>query len=270
MKNQLSAYKRFLHDVSAEFDGTIIRLPLRTKPQAAKSKIVPVGKHTPVEEVIEVFRVFSGELVKSLLFLKNVNSITLRIDDEIYAQATSEFVKLSTSTNESLSANARKKKRRRENKNRDKAEVNTAYQRVYVEELDPSRQMDFIMNISLQDKDNPAGNKRKLRYAISHVLAQGPEDQELQAWASMNKLFAWTAIAAPLQVISGTPYGVGSVSLTLVREIRDLPGVFSALCHFRFKRTILSTSTGCSRLPPIDLGFIPEATGPRAGTRKRI
>lgn len=216
MRNQLRAFGSILKDFHKPFPGTIIRIPLRTKAQAAKTKIGPVDKHTPPKEVEEVFRTFSEELVKSLLFLKTLNTITLRIDDKIYAQATSEFSKPLSLMDKSLSVKARKKKYR-QNKHKEKEAVNTAYRRVYVEMLEPSDKMDFLMNISLQNNEYPPGNERKFKYVVSHILGQGPNDRELQAWAVKNKLFPWTAIAAPLEVHSQPILTAsGSVLLTWI------------------------------------------------------
>lgn len=210
MRNQLSAFDSILKDKDREFDGTIIRIPLRKKDRIPPSLIVPPEKFTTLEEVEEVFREFSGELVKCLLFLKNLNSITLKIGDKIYAQATSDFVEVPSpkdklppppsSSTSTLSANARKKKNK-QNRHKEKAAVNTAYRRVYVDKVDPSCSINFRMNISFQNNEYPPGKELKFEYAVSHILGQGrPDDAKLQAWAVKNKLFPWTAIAAPLKV----------------------------------------------------------------------
>lgn len=206
MRNQLSAFDSILKDKDKEFDGAIIRIPLRRKDRVGPTEIVPADKFTTPEEVEEVFREFSGELVKSLLFLKNLNSITLRIDDKIYAQATSEFMKVRSpkdepSTPSTQSANARKKQKK-QNKHKEKASVNTAYRQVYVDKVDPSCTINFRMNISFRNEQYPPGEELKCQYAISHILGRGPDDAELQAWAVGHKLFPWTAIAAPLEVRS--------------------------------------------------------------------
>lgn len=210
MRNQLSAFDSILKEKDREFDGTIIRIPLRRKDRVAPTSIVPADKFTTLEEVEEVFRKFSGELVKSLLFLKNLNSITLKFGDKIYAQAKSEFVEVpspkdklpSSSSTSTLSANARKKQKK-QNKHKEKAAVNTAYRRVFVDKVDPSCPINFRMNISFQNKEYPPGKELKFEYAVSHILGQGsPDDAKLQAWAVKNKLFPWTAIAAPLKVYS--------------------------------------------------------------------
>lgn len=207
MRNQLSAFDSILKDFDKGFDGAIIRIPLRTEAQAARSKIVSASKYTAPKEVEEVFRTFSGELVKSLLFLKNLNTITLKIGEKVYAhaQATTEFLKSPSLVGGSLSAKARKKKNR-QNKREGNAAVNKAYTQVFVEKTAPSWEMDFFVKISLQNQEYPLGNEQRFKYAVSHILGQGPKDDEgLWAWARKNKLFPWTAIAAPLEVQSPPP-----------------------------------------------------------------
>lgn len=203
MRNQLSAFDSILkgQDMGKPFDGAIIRIPLRRKDRVGHTGIVPAERFTTPEEVEKVLHEFSEELVKSLLFLRNLNSITLRIGDKIIAQATSEFVELSSSKDPSLpsSSSARKKQKKR-NKHKEKADINTAYTRVYVDKVDPSAEKDFLMNIAFRNEQHPPGNELKFEYAVSHSLRQGPDDAELQSWAVKNKLFAWTAIAASLKV----------------------------------------------------------------------
>lgn len=197
MQNQLSAFSSILDQFDTAFEGTIIRLPLRTEAQAAKSKIVVSDKHTSEEEIIDVFRKFSGELVESLLFLKNLRTITLRIDDKVYAKATSTTY-ISSSTGGRI------------NENQQKADINTGYRKVFVEQASELCELDFAMNISLcrypTEKDGAVEVKENFKYAISHQLRKGPKDQELQQWARSQKLFPWIAIATPLEVCPTSLY----------------------------------------------------------------
>ena len=44
---------------------------------------------TSQKDIEDVFQLFTSELVESLLFLRNLRSVTLRIDDRILAKAES-------------------------------------------------------------------------------------------------------------------------------------------------------------------------------------
>lgn len=65
-----------MHTFDQPFDGTIVRIPLRTEEQAAKSEIV--NRETTTTEIIEVLGKFATEFGdKGLLFLKNVDKLIL-------------------------------------------------------------------------------------------------------------------------------------------------------------------------------------------------
>jgi sacsin len=78
MVNQLKPFSDVLvsHDLRGPLDGTAIRLPLRTKEQAQKSKICQTS--VGVEEMREVMRMFAEGLGSGYgLFLKNIDEIGL-------------------------------------------------------------------------------------------------------------------------------------------------------------------------------------------------
>lgn len=193
MQNQLSAFSSLLNKFDTEFDGTIIRLPLRTQAQVAKSKIVLSDKHTTEEKIIDIFHKFSGELVETLLFLKNLRTITLKIDDQIYAKAMSTTFLPSGASG-------------RKNENQQKADINASYKNVFVAQESKLYEVDFEMDISFyrcyKEQNDGIENTQNFRYVISHQLRRGPRDPELQRWARSRKLFPWTAIATPLEVCS--------------------------------------------------------------------
>lgn len=259
MRNQLSAFRSILteQDKGKAFDGAIIRIPLRRADRVGQTGIVPEGKGTTPADVEDVFREFSGELVKSLLFLRNLNSITLKIGDKIIAQATSVFVGPSSPNDPSSASSSARKKQKKRNKHKEKDDINTAYTRVYVDKVEASAAKDFRMDISFQSEQYPPGKELKFEYAVSHTLQQGPDDAELQAWAVKNKLFAWTAIAAPLKVphpILSTASGLGFTDIYVFVNNRGVPiskAVSSTHFHFQSLRTIQSTFTACSRSPAI-------------------
>lgn len=184
MRGQLTAFGSILKDSQNRFEGTIVRLPLRTKAQAAKSKIVP-DKSTSEREIIEVFELFSSELVESLLFLRNVHTITLRIGDDTYA-------KVESTTGASH--------------HKAKEIINKGYLDVFVKQEKELCETDFLTDISLyrgEAADNyKTGKEEKFRYAISHHMRRAMKDEHLQKWARNQKLFPWIAIATPLEVCS--------------------------------------------------------------------
>lgn len=189
MQNQLHAFNSINQNFDSKFNGTIIRLPLRTESQATASKILVSGKPTTGDEIIDIFRKFAGELVETLLFLKNLHTITLQIDDKTYAKVVSTTHSFSDANGKPF----------------EKASISAGYKRVFVEKATKSCSMDFVMDISLsigQVKGGEIGtsNNQKFKFAISHHLGQGPADRDLENWSRSQKLFSWVAVAIPLQV----------------------------------------------------------------------
>ncbi|CUS15648.1 unnamed protein product [Tuber aestivum] len=212
MKNQLSAFGAILRSHDAAFDGTIIRLPLRSEAQAIRSGIVEDHLSTSRKDIEDIFELFANELEESLLFLRNLRSITLRIDDTIFAKARS------TVPNETKNAAG-------ENP------VNEGYRQVFVEQSREHYESDFMMEISILRSTEPGTDpsETKVRYAISHYLRESAGDGNLQKWARNHRLFPWVAIANPLDK---TPGFGGRLFTTLPLPIQTkhpahIHGIFS-------------------------------------------
>ncbi|CUS15651.1 unnamed protein product [Tuber aestivum] len=212
MKNQLSAFDSILKTYDTAFDGTIIRLPLRNEAQAIRSEIVEDNMHTSQEDIEDVFELFSNELMESLLFLRNLRSITLRIDDTIFAKAES------TVPNETRN-------------DRGENLINEGYRQVFVEQSKEHFGSDFTMEISILRSPGPGKDpsETKVEYAISHYLRKSAGNEDLQKWARNHKLFPWVAIANPLDK---TPGFGGRLFTTLPLPIQTkhpahIHGIFS-------------------------------------------
>lgn len=182
MCGQLTAFGSILKDSKNRFEGTIVRLPLRTETHAAKSKIVP-NKSTSIQDIVDVFELFSSELVESLLFLRNVHSITLRIDGNIYAKV------------ESITGASHSEA---------KEIINKGYLEVFVDQKEDLCEKDFLTDISLYRgtaaDGYKTGKREEFKYAISHHMRKSVKDENLQKWARSQKLFPWIAIATPVEV----------------------------------------------------------------------
>ena len=74
----MSAFSAVMKESDGPFDGTIIRIPLRTSSQAEASDICE--RPTTTSEIEEVMRKFAREFGTSgLLFMKNIESIEIEI-----------------------------------------------------------------------------------------------------------------------------------------------------------------------------------------------
>lgn len=72
-------------DPRVSYDGTIIRLPLRTKSQAQTSKIK--SQESTIEEIKLGLQRFAEELRDGgLLFIKSIQKVSMRIDHDVLAE----------------------------------------------------------------------------------------------------------------------------------------------------------------------------------------
>ncbi|KAL8934279.1 MAG: hypothetical protein Q9216_005988 [Gyalolechia sp. 2 TL-2023] len=86
MQNNLKPFKSATVDTSHAVDGTVIRIPLRTKAQAARSKIV--NREISTEEITEALHELGQEIkAGGMLFLRHVRKVTAKINDTILWQA---------------------------------------------------------------------------------------------------------------------------------------------------------------------------------------
>jgi sacsin len=77
IQKQMSAFQTTMKHLDRELKGTIVRIPLRTQAQAAKSQIS--DRETTVSEVLEVLRNFTSEFGENgLLFMRNIERLEIR------------------------------------------------------------------------------------------------------------------------------------------------------------------------------------------------
>lgn len=80
LQSHLATFSACKMDPDPYLNETIIRLPLRTKAQAERSKIVLT--ETTTDNVYRTLEHFSEDIEQGgLLFLKNIRRITMRVDD---------------------------------------------------------------------------------------------------------------------------------------------------------------------------------------------
>lgn len=85
MQGQMAAFDTIMKDVKNELDGTIIRIPLRTKEQAMISEITE--RVTTVAEVRDVLEKFAIEFGNNgLLFMRNVEQLIISSTSGVSAE----------------------------------------------------------------------------------------------------------------------------------------------------------------------------------------
>lgn len=176
LQNHLKTFRTFELDTTQEFQQTIIRVPLRTAAQATRSKIV--RREITVEEIEIAIKQFAEEMKEGgLLFLKHIQSIILRIDDETISRIRileegSDF--------------------------RARDQLPLDFKRQYVP--DTPLQQDISRTLSLRTEYSDVTSSSTQSYLIQHTMMKSSGDSDLDDWARERKLFAWTAVAVLLNV----------------------------------------------------------------------
>lgn len=230
MVNQLSPFRSIVADITQSFDGTVIRIPLRTADQAQSSRILDLDRTpTGIAEIKDIFEGFAEELSHSLLFLRNVSSITLRIGDQIFAQGIAKKFRGDTDITASFS-------------------INEPYQSVLVRGDQLTRNESYLIEVSFRKHGSEAAVSR---YALTHHMRRHVTgNTDLEEWARTYKLLPWIAIASPLSQVHTLvcrSLRIGSYS-DWVRGSRmpDMPAGSSALSPFQSQVDNRLISTGCS------------------------
>jgi sacsin len=76
MQNHMAAFEAVMERLDQHLEGTVIRIPLRTKAQGTKSEIS--DRETTVSEILDVFQSFASDFGKNgLLFMRNVEKLEI-------------------------------------------------------------------------------------------------------------------------------------------------------------------------------------------------
>lgn len=84
MRDQMAAFSTIMKEFDRPFQGTIIRIPLRTMDHAMKSDISE--RETSFSEVAQVMQAFANDFgCTGLLFMSNVQRISIEVGDKLLA-----------------------------------------------------------------------------------------------------------------------------------------------------------------------------------------
>ena len=178
LQNHLKTFGIFDLDTSRCIQQTIIRVPLRTAAQAARSKIV--NREIAVDEIKLALEQFAEEMKEGgLLFLKHIQTIILRIDDETISKVSilEEGSDLQT-----------------------RNELPLDFKRLYVPQTPPITQEDTFKSLSLRIEFSQGIYSYTQSYLIQHTMMVSSGETDLDDWARHRKLFPWTAVAVLLDV----------------------------------------------------------------------
>ncbi|KAI9773021.1 MAG: hypothetical protein M1839_002251 [Geoglossum umbratile] len=206
MTNQLAPFSELLvgHDFREPLDGTVIRLPLRTKEQAMKSRICKTS--VGVEDMREVMKGFAEGFSDGYgVFLRNVGEIGFWEDGRKiggYRVVNEEEVK-----------EARTK-------------INEAYSDIFVDETKDSFALAFEAEVEVT---LPCGGVSRKIWAVRHTMQKdvGPK---LTEWGKERKLFGWVGVAVPIQEVTEAFVGGLFTVLPLYKpsgHLAHLHGLFS-------------------------------------------
>ena len=219
--DSFAAFSLFVKHPQESFNGTVVRLPLRTQEQAKTSKIIELAI-TP-DDVLKEFKAFQKEVAESLLFLKNIETIEFHIDNQ--------FLGLTEITNVTENLTAR-------------TAIKTAIS------TGTAKSLAFQLHIRHRYHHNQDNIDLTQRYHVQHKLVDintYKSSKEFKEWAIKERFFPWIALAAPLDpstAIQSTIF----VSLPLPIVMKDnrvnIHGMFALSRDRRSLWTMMDAQSG--------------------------
>ncbi|KAI9838392.1 MAG: hypothetical protein M1819_005661 [Sarea resinae] len=179
VQNHLKAFSAFSFDSFGFFNGTIIRIPLRTEEQAQASEIVK--KSATLADIVADFSAFARELEDGgIIFARHVSSVRLRVDAKNFA---------STKIIGPDVIEAKEK-------------INKAFRALFAPDkgFDPPQQNLCQYNFQAILEHTFGATTKQTEYIVVHQLRKSCGDQELDEWAKEQKLFPCVGMAAPVKV----------------------------------------------------------------------
>ncbi|KAI9733902.1 MAG: hypothetical protein M1834_002557 [Cirrosporium novae-zelandiae] len=174
MKAHLEAFSPINAKWDEGFNGTVIRLPLRTEDQAKTSQIS--DRVTSVNEVEETFQAFASELSRSLLFTKSIEKVTLITNNDV-------LVEVSVVNGDDVK--------------RHKGALNKSLR------TSSSGNRPFSIGFQIDIEQRMKSSKDLFQFAVQHQLEGSLSNDELDTWRQKNKVLPWVAVAALLPGFNG-------------------------------------------------------------------
>ncbi|RDL30678.1 Uncharacterized protein BP5553_10023 [Venustampulla echinocandica] len=203
IENQMAAFQSVMEHLDQPFNGTVIRVPLRTEAQATKSEIS--GRGTTVSEVAEVLQSFASEFGGSgLLFMRNVEKLEIKSADmSIGIQMVDRKVLRSH-----------------------KLKVKDAVKRALT---DPEHSFDYSFEAGIEYRST--GQLKTTTFIVHHNIQCGLMDSTLRDWAAQQKFIPWVAIAAQIpilrtEVVTGSLFAVLPLPIVAGQPVH-IHGLFS-------------------------------------------
>lgn len=174
-RNRGAAFGAVQYSYNDGLEGKIIRIPLRTDQQTVGA----VDKFMTEVDVRSAFLKFRGEMVESLLFLKNVVSITLRIITEEGVYAKAEVV----GTEDGIGG---------------RSSVATTLHQIFVDRSRLDFDTSFLVTIHYCGRDQEDNTSEW--EIFHHARSQLGADEELTKWGETRGLVPWVSLAALVRV----------------------------------------------------------------------
>lgn len=210
VQNHMKTFQAFNVNPSLAFDGTIIRIPLRTKAQAETSKIV--DREVTIHHISEALSLLGHEVKQGgLLFLKHVRKMSVRIDGKVLWQVEMQG-------HDIASIGARNN-------------LALDFKALFVPTT-PSGNDSASRTFQVDIRFTEGALDTTFSYLIHHLMKKSSGDPDLDSWARGKKLFSWVAIAAPIFGISpsdpfrGRLFSILSLPIEISQPVH-IHGLFS-------------------------------------------
>ncbi|KAL8828013.1 MAG: hypothetical protein Q9170_006784 [Blastenia crenularia] len=182
MQNHLKVFKAAEVDTSHAVESTIIRIPLRTKDQATKSKIV--NREISIDEITKALHELGQEIKDGgMLFLKHVRKVTAKIDSTVLWQAQAKGAT--------------------EEDNQAMESISGSFGKMYAHPQGVVKSPEKLSRAFYVNVEYLAQSSSSIHsFFVQHTMTRLTKNTALNDWACKRKLYPWVAVAAPLKEIA--------------------------------------------------------------------
>ncbi|KAL8656205.1 MAG: hypothetical protein Q9210_000400 [Variospora velana] len=179
VQNHLKTFQSTKHDTPKAVNGTVFRIPLRTKAQAMKSKIV--DREISTKEISEALYELGKEIREGgMLFLRHVRKVTARVDDNVLWQA--EVVGATDEDTRAMRS------------------IPEAFKEMYMPHSQERRPEKLSKAFQVNVNFSVGSSSSVHTFAVQHCMTISSSYPALNEWACKRKLYPWVAVAAPLHL----------------------------------------------------------------------
>ncbi|KAM3067186.1 hypothetical protein ACMFMG_005445 [Clarireedia jacksonii] len=195
MKGHMPAFCKLLHPLDKPLDGTIIRIPLRTR-QSSETRFIS-DRQINVTEMSTVLKDFAAEFSNGgLLFMKHVIKISIESKItgliELEALEPENIIMLKSKVNNAIISSLK----------------------------DSSHTFDSSFEITTMTRYHKRGESTQARFMVHHTVQGQAMSKEMADWSRAHKMVPWVAVAVRLPEVIPSQVSLDNASTAIRNSLK--------------------------------------------------